>query len=108
MVPSVRERQFPLVAGGTGYACWVHLDDAASGTVLALERDARGVFNIVDAPAPASEWLPSLAVLWRRVRHLPHAMWGERRSLTIRVACQSPTAIALLPSRAGSVPWLRS
>ena len=41
---------------------WVHLDDAASATVLAVEQKARGVFNIVDdEPAPASEWLPYLA-----------------------------------------------
>jgi nucleoside-diphosphate-sugar epimerase len=40
----------------------VHLDDAAAATVLALEQQARGVFNIVDdEPAPASEWLPFLA-----------------------------------------------
>jgi nucleoside-diphosphate-sugar epimerase len=58
----VRKRQFPLVGGGTGYSSWVHLDDAASATVLAVEQKARGVFNIVDdEPAPASEWLPHLA-----------------------------------------------
>jgi NAD dependent epimerase/dehydratase family enzyme len=46
-------------AGGTGYSSWVHLDDAASATVLAVEQQAKGVFNIVDdEPAPASEWLP--------------------------------------------------
>jgi nucleoside-diphosphate-sugar epimerase len=62
MVPLVRKRQLPVVGGGTGYASWVHLDDAATATVLALEQEARGVFNIVDdEPAPASEWLPYLA-----------------------------------------------
>jgi nucleoside-diphosphate-sugar epimerase len=61
-VELVRKRQFPLVGGGTGYTSWVHLDDAASATVLAVEQQARGVFNIVDDdPAPASEWLPYLA-----------------------------------------------
>lgn len=61
-VELVRKRMFPLVGGGTGYSSWVHLDDAASATVLAVERKARGVFNIVDdEPAPASEWLPYLA-----------------------------------------------
>jgi nucleoside-diphosphate-sugar epimerase len=51
-----------LVAGGPGYGSWVHLDDAASATVLAVEQKASGVFNIVDdEPAPASEWLPYLA-----------------------------------------------
>jgi nucleoside-diphosphate-sugar epimerase len=58
----VRKRQFPVVGGGTGYSSWVHLDDAASATVLAVEQKANGVFNIVDdEPAPASEWLPYLA-----------------------------------------------
>jgi nucleoside-diphosphate-sugar epimerase len=61
-VELVRKRQFPLVGGGTGYCSWVHLDDAASATVLAVEQRAKGVFNIVDdEPAPASEWLPYLA-----------------------------------------------
>jgi nucleoside-diphosphate-sugar epimerase len=61
-VELVRKRQFPVVGGGTGYCSWVHLDDAASATVLAVEQEARGVFNIVDdEPAPASEWLPYLA-----------------------------------------------
>jgi len=61
-VRMVRKRMFPLVGGGTGYTSWVHLDDAASATVLAVEQKARGVFNIVDdEPAPVSEWLPYLA-----------------------------------------------
>jgi nucleoside-diphosphate-sugar epimerase len=61
-VELVRKRRFPLVGRGTGYGSWVHLDDAASATVLAVEQKARGVFNIVDdEPAPASEWLPYLA-----------------------------------------------
>jgi nucleoside-diphosphate-sugar epimerase len=61
-VKLVRRRLFPLVGGGTGYVSWVHVDDAASATVLALEQQATGVFNIVDdEPAPVSEWLPYLA-----------------------------------------------
>ena len=61
-VELVRKRQFPLIGGGTGYSSWVHLDDAANATVLAVEQQARGVFNIVDdEPAPAGEWLPYLA-----------------------------------------------
>ena len=61
-VELIRKRQYPLVGRGTGYSSWVHLDDAASATVLAVEQKARGVFNIVDdEPAPASEWLPYLA-----------------------------------------------
>ncbi len=61
-VKLVGKRLLPLVGRGTGYVSWVHVDDAASATVLAVEQRAKGVFNIVDdEPAPASEWLPYLA-----------------------------------------------
>ena len=61
-VTLLRKRQYPLVGSGAGYSSWVHLDDAASATVLAVEQKATGTFNIVDdEPAPASEWLPYLA-----------------------------------------------
>jgi nucleoside-diphosphate-sugar epimerase len=40
----------------------VHVDDAATATVLAVEQKAAGVFNIVDdEPAPVREWVPYLA-----------------------------------------------
>ena len=62
LIEAVRKRQFPIVGGGTGHTSWLHLDDAASATVLAVEQRARGVFNIVDDdPAPLGEWLPYLA-----------------------------------------------
>ena len=61
-VELIRKRQFPLVGRGEGHSSWLHLEDAASATVLAVEQQAKGVFNIVDdEPAPASEWLPYLA-----------------------------------------------
>jgi nucleoside-diphosphate-sugar epimerase len=61
-VALVLKRMFPIVGGGTGYVSWVHVDDAASATVLAVEQQAKGVFNIVDdEPAPVNEWLPYLA-----------------------------------------------
>ncbi|NUS12670.1 MAG: NAD(P)-dependent oxidoreductase [Streptomyces sp.] len=61
-VTLLRKRQYPLVGKGQGRSSWIHLDDAASATVLAVEQKARGVFNVVDdEPAPASEWLPYLA-----------------------------------------------
>ncbi|MFG2071282.1 NAD-dependent epimerase/dehydratase family protein [Nonomuraea maritima] len=54
-----RKWRFPLVASNR---FWVHLDDAASATVLAVERRAEGVFDIVDdEPAQARAWLPYLA-----------------------------------------------
>ncbi len=75
----VRKRMFPLVGGGTGYFSWVHLDDAASATVLAVEQEATGVFNIVDdEPAPVSEWLPYLAQCAGAKRPLRLPRWLAR------------------------------
>jgi nucleoside-diphosphate-sugar epimerase len=75
----VRRRQFPLVGRGTGYSSWVHLDDAASATVLAVEQQAEGVFNIVDdEPAPASEWLPYLAACAGAKRPMRIPKWLAR------------------------------
>jgi 2-alkyl-3-oxoalkanoate reductase len=62
LIEPVRKRQYPIVGDGGGIASWIHLDDAAAATVLALEHDGPGIFNIVDdEPAPAREWLPVLA-----------------------------------------------
>jgi 2-alkyl-3-oxoalkanoate reductase len=62
LVEPVRKRQYPIIGDGAGVASWIHLDDAAAATVLALEHDGPGVFNIVDdEPAPVREWLPVLA-----------------------------------------------
>jgi 2-alkyl-3-oxoalkanoate reductase len=58
----VRKRRFPIVGDGGGIWSFVHLDDAAAATVLALERGEPGVHNVVDdEPAPVREWLPALA-----------------------------------------------
>src|SRR5919109_2639804 len=62
LVEPVRKRQFPIVGGGDGVFSFIHLDDAAAATVLALERGRAGSYNIVDDdPAPVREWLPVLA-----------------------------------------------
>ncbi|MFC0682113.1 NAD-dependent epimerase/dehydratase family protein [Lysobacter korlensis] len=61
-VELLRRRRYPLVGSGAGHTSWVHVDDAASATVLAVEQKVMGVFNVVDdEPAPAKEWLPYLA-----------------------------------------------
>jgi nucleoside-diphosphate-sugar epimerase len=75
----VRKRMLPIIGGGTGYFSWVHLDDAASATVLAVEQRASGVFNIVDdEPAPVSEWLPYLAACVGAKRPLRIPKWLVR------------------------------
>lgn len=58
----VRERKFPVIGGGTGIWSFTHVDDAASATVVAMDRANAGIFNIVDdEPAEVSVWLPELA-----------------------------------------------
>ena len=62
LIEPVRKRQYPIIGKGEGVASFIHLDDAAAGTVLALEHDGPGIFNVVDdEPAPVREWLPVLA-----------------------------------------------
>jgi nucleoside-diphosphate-sugar epimerase len=61
-IEPVRKRQFPIVGDGGGIWSWIHLDDAASATVLALEHGGPAIYNVVDDdPAPVREWLPVLA-----------------------------------------------
>jgi nucleoside-diphosphate-sugar epimerase len=58
----VRKRRFPIVGDGGGILSFVHLDDAAAATALALEDGAAGIYNVVDdEPAPTREVLPALA-----------------------------------------------
>jgi nucleoside-diphosphate-sugar epimerase len=61
-IEPVRRRQFPIVGDGGGIWSWIHLDDAAAATVLALEHDGPAIYNIVDdEPAAVRDWLPVLA-----------------------------------------------
>ena len=70
----VRKRRFPIVGDGDAIWSFVHLDDAAAATVLALERGATGIYNVADdEPAPVREWLPALAAAIgaKPPRHVP-------------------------------------
>jgi nucleoside-diphosphate-sugar epimerase len=61
-IEDVRRRRIPVVGKGTGYWSFVHIDDAASATLAAVEATSPGVYNVADdEPAPVSEWLPYLA-----------------------------------------------
>jgi nucleoside-diphosphate-sugar epimerase len=75
LIEPVRKRQFPIVGDGGGVSSFIHLDDAAAATVLALERDGGpAVYNIVDdEPAPVRDWLPVLASVLgaKPPRHFP-------------------------------------
>ncbi|MGA9373171.1 MAG: NAD(P)-dependent oxidoreductase [Solirubrobacterales bacterium] len=57
----VRRRRFPIIGRGSGVFSYVHMDDAVSATIAALDRGS-GVYNVCDDdPAPMSEWLPAYA-----------------------------------------------
>jgi nucleoside-diphosphate-sugar epimerase len=70
----IRKRRFPIVGDGRGVWSFVHIEDAAEATVMAIEHGGPGVYNIVDdEPAAVAEWLPRLAdaIGARRPRRLP-------------------------------------
>ncbi|MDQ4132918.1 MAG: NAD(P)-dependent oxidoreductase [Actinomycetota bacterium] len=62
LLEGVRHRRFPIVGAGTGLTSFIHVDDAASATVAAIETGTLGLYNIADDdPAPVAEWVPALA-----------------------------------------------
>jgi nucleoside-diphosphate-sugar epimerase len=62
MAGLIRRRRFPIVGGGTGMWSMVHITDAASATVAAIERGRSGIYNVADdEPAPVREILMELA-----------------------------------------------
>jgi nucleoside-diphosphate-sugar epimerase len=62
MLEPVRKGRFPIVGDGGGMTSFVHLDDAASATVLAIEAGEPGIYNVCDDdPAPVRDWLPFMA-----------------------------------------------
>jgi nucleoside-diphosphate-sugar epimerase len=88
LVEPIRKRQFPIVGDGGGISSFIHLDDAAAATVLALEHDGAGIYNIVDdEPAPVREWLPVLA---NGRLHIDHPIQGRTADTAARTS-RSPT-----------------
>jgi 2-alkyl-3-oxoalkanoate reductase len=76
---AVRKRQTPLIGEGDGFMSFIHLEDAAAATVLALDHDGPAIYNIVDDdPAPTRDWLPVLAKVLgaKPPRHFP--TWAAR------------------------------
>ncbi len=62
MAAPVRKRRFPIIGDGGGVWSFVHIEDAATATVAAVEGGEPGVYYVVDdEPAPVREWLPVLA-----------------------------------------------
>jgi nucleoside-diphosphate-sugar epimerase len=65
MIDQLRRRRVPLIGDGAGWWSFIHVDDAASATVAAVDRGRPGnIYNIVDDdPAAVREWLPALAAV---------------------------------------------
>ncbi|MGH7723275.1 MAG: NAD-dependent epimerase/dehydratase family protein [Candidatus Dormibacteria bacterium] len=59
---AVARGRFPIVGDGGGVWSFIHVEDAAEATALAVERAASGIYNVVDdEPAFVADWLPVLA-----------------------------------------------
>jgi 2-alkyl-3-oxoalkanoate reductase len=77
LVRMVRKRRYPMIGDGAGVTSWIHLDDAAAATVLALDHQGPAIYNIVDdEPAATNQWLPVLAdsLGAKPPRHVPAAI----------------------------------
>ena len=95
-IEELRRRRVPLIGDGQGWWSFVHVDDAAVATALAIGRGAPGTYNIVDdAPSPAAEWLPALAAMLgaKPPRRVPR--------LLARLIAGAPVVTLMTESRAG-------
>ena len=58
----VRRRRYPLIGSAAGISSFIHVDDAASMTVAAVDGGAPGIYNAVDdEPIALRDWLPIYA-----------------------------------------------
>ncbi len=59
---AARRGRLAIIGEGTGRMSFIHVDDAAEATLLAMHHAVPGRYNIVDDdPAPLSDWLPAYA-----------------------------------------------
>jgi nucleoside-diphosphate-sugar epimerase len=80
----VRKRRMPIVGGGHGTFSFVHVEDAAAATVLALERGTTGILNVVDdEPIAMREWVPAYARAIGASRPLRVPAWPVRRMMPL-------------------------
>jgi nucleoside-diphosphate-sugar epimerase len=72
-------RRLPIVGGGGGVWSFIHIEDAATATVAALDSPASATYNIVDEePAPVAKWLTGLAQALGAPRPLQVPAWLAR------------------------------
>ena len=57
----VRQQKYPVIGSGAAVSSYVHVEDAATATVAALESEP-GIYNVVDDdPSELRVWLPAFA-----------------------------------------------
>ena len=96
IVDQFRKRRMPVIGGGTAWWSFIHIDDAAEATALAVEQGI-GIYNIVDDdPAPVHAWLPATAAMLgaKPPRHVP--AW------LARLLAGEHLVVMMTESRAGS------
>jgi len=95
-IDQIRKRRVPLIGSGDAWWSFLHVDDAAEATALAVER-GKGVYNIVDDdPAPVREWLPALANLLGAKPPFRVPAW------LARIAAGEHLVVMMTQTRAGS------
>lgn len=95
-IAQVRKRRVPLIGDGAAWWSFLHIDDAAEATALAVKH-GNGVYNIVDDdPAPVREWLPAIAAILGAKRPFRVPAW------LARVAAGEHLVAMMTESRAGS------
>jgi nucleoside-diphosphate-sugar epimerase len=84
IVAMIRRRRVPVIGSGAGVWSFLHVADAASATIAALDSGSPGAYNVTDDdPAPVSEWLPAVAAAigapspWRIPEWLGRLAGGE-------------------------------
>jgi nucleoside-diphosphate-sugar epimerase len=95
-IAQIRKRRVPLIGGGTAWWSFLHVDDAAEATALAIQH-GKGIYNIVDDdPAPVREWLAAIAAMLGAAPPLHVPGW------IARLVAGEHLAVMMTESRAGS------
>ena len=112
----VTRQQTPVVGRGEGVSSFVHIDDAALGTVKALTAEP-GVYNLVDDdPSPQAVWLPAFAKFVGAPAP-PHMSEAEARAIagedvvyyaTKLSGASNAKAMRLLAWRPRRLEWLEA
>lgn len=79
LVGLLHRRMFPIIGDGGGVMSSTHVDDAAGGTLAALESGRPGIYNIVDDdPTAFREFVPAIAAAIGAPRPLRIPAWFGR------------------------------